>query len=65
MTEGVEAVEWYGSPASTPARYDELNTTGGVLVIHRRREGTKPLSRKERADSIKAARDSAQKRPPP
>jgi hypothetical protein len=65
MTEGVEGVEWYGNPATIPARYLDLNTTCGVLVIHRRRDGTKPLSRKERADSVKAARDSAQKRPPP
>lgn len=32
-----EAIEWYPSPASTPARYSSLNATCGVLVMHTRR----------------------------
>lgn len=33
----IESVEWYASPAQTPARYATLNSNCGVLVIHRRR----------------------------
>lgn len=30
----IEAIEYYASPAETPARYNTLNATCGVLVIH-------------------------------
>ena len=33
----IEAVEWYASPAQTPARYTRLGSPCGVLVIHTRR----------------------------
>lgn len=33
----IEAVEWYASPAQTPARYARLGSPCGVLVIHTRR----------------------------
>jgi len=33
----IEAMEWYGSPAQTPARYLRLGSPCGVLVIHTRR----------------------------
>ena len=33
----IEAVEWYASPAQTPAKYSRLNSPCGVLVIHTRR----------------------------
>jgi len=38
----VEAVEWYASPAQTPARYSGLNSSCGVLVVHRRRSAPAP-----------------------
>lgn len=37
VPESVEAVEWYSSPAQTPAKYSTLNSVCGVLVIHTRR----------------------------
>lgn len=37
VTDQIEAVEWYASPAQTPARYAKLNSPCGVLVIHTRR----------------------------
>ena len=33
----IEAIEFYSSPAETPARYHNLNSNCGVLVIHTRR----------------------------
>jgi hypothetical protein len=33
----IEAIEFYRSPAETPAKYSTLNSTCGVLVIHTRR----------------------------
>ena len=33
----IEAIEWYASPAETPARYAGLNSACGVYVIHSRR----------------------------
>jgi hypothetical protein len=33
----VEAVEWYAGSAETPARYSDLNSACGVLVVHLRR----------------------------
>ncbi|MDH5235778.1 MAG: hypothetical protein OEW77_12545, partial [Gemmatimonadota bacterium] len=35
--EEIEAIEWYASPAETPARYAGLNSACGVYVIHSRR----------------------------
>lgn len=35
--EQIEAIEWYASPAETPARYAGLNSSCGVYVIHSRR----------------------------
>lgn len=55
LVAGVEAVEWYPTPASTPARYQGLNTTCGVLVIHRRRETEKPALG---ADSLRSTAGS-------
>lgn len=37
LTEQVEAVEYYASPAQVPAEYSGLNTHCGVLVVHTRR----------------------------
>jgi hypothetical protein len=36
-TSDIEALEFYEGPAQTPARYSNLNSTCGVLVIHTRR----------------------------
>lgn len=33
----IEAIEYYSGPAQTPAKYSRLNSTCGVLVIHRRK----------------------------
>ncbi len=33
----IEAVEWYATPASTPAKYAKLNSGCGVYVMHTRR----------------------------
>lgn len=33
----IEAIEFYGSPAQTPAKYSTLNSHCGVLVIHTRK----------------------------
>jgi hypothetical protein len=35
--EQIAGVEWYGSPASTPARYSQLNSVCGVMLIWTRR----------------------------
>ena len=35
--DGIEAIEYYASPASIPPRYAGKNTECGVLVIHTRR----------------------------
>ena len=35
--EQIESIEWYASPAQTPARYAGLNSVCGVYVVHRRR----------------------------
>jgi hypothetical protein len=40
--EQIEALEWYASPAQTPARYTNLNSVCGVLVIHTRRPDAVP-----------------------
>ncbi len=34
---GIESLEWYSSPAQLPFKYASLNSSCGVLVIHRRR----------------------------
>jgi hypothetical protein len=38
----IEAIEYYASPAETPARYSGLNSPCGVLVIHTIRYHEKP-----------------------
>ena len=35
--EQIEAIEFYASPAQTPAKYGRPNSACGVLVIHKRR----------------------------
>jgi hypothetical protein len=39
--EQIEAIEFYAGPAQTPARYANLNSNCGVMVIHTRRHETK------------------------
>jgi hypothetical protein len=39
---GIESVEWYSSPAQTPFKYSNLNSSCGVLVLHRRRDPGEP-----------------------
>ncbi len=34
----IESIEWYSSPAQLPVKYARLNSSCGVLVIHRRRD---------------------------
>jgi hypothetical protein len=33
----IEAIEYYSGPAQTPAKYSDLNSACGVLVIHSRK----------------------------
>ena len=37
FSDQAEAIEWYNGPSQTPARYSDLNSVCGVLVIHTRR----------------------------
>ncbi len=66
MTEGVEAIEWYPSPAGLPGRYLDLNAACGVLVIHTRRDPPEtPAAARRRARADSLAADSTARRPPP
>ena len=39
LVSSLEAIEWYAGPSETPGKYNNLNATCGVLVLHTRQSG--------------------------
>ncbi len=39
LVSSLEAIEWFAGPAETPGKYNNLNATCGVLVLHTRQSG--------------------------